>query len=243
MITSNVIDRIFRIEYEERTGTCFTITVEDEMYLITARHIVKKIKESDIVQIYRDGEWEERSVRLIGHTSPLVDISVLTGDLCFSGNAPMPASRDRLAYGQDMYFLGFPDSIVNIDQASSLAMKMNKGFPFPIVKHAIFSGIGNDNHFFIDGHGNRGFSGGPVVFRPNGSKYYQVAGVISKYAPEINPVYKIYENELQAKNDGGGTDPIGYFRGNSGITTVSWIKHAIDLIEKLTNEHPKPNPL
>ena len=84
------------------------------MYLITARHIVKEIKGSDIVQIYRDGKWENRSVNLIGHASLSVDISVLTADLYFSGNAPMPASRDRLAYGQDMYFLGFPDSIVNM---------------------------------------------------------------------------------------------------------------------------------
>ena len=198
------------------------------MYLITARHIVKEIKGSDVVQIYRDGKWEDRSVNLIGHASLSVDISVLTADLYFSGNASMPASRDRLEYGQDMYFLGFPDSIVNIDQASSLAMEMNRGFPMPMVKHAIYSGIGNDNHFFIDGYGNRGFSGGPVVFRPSDSKYYQVAGVIIKYAPEITPVY---ETELEAANDGSGKSPIGYFRGNSGTITVSWIKHAIDLIE------------
>ena len=59
MITSNVIERTFRINYKGRGGTCFTITVEDEMYLITARHIVKEIKGSDVVQIYRDGKWEE----------------------------------------------------------------------------------------------------------------------------------------------------------------------------------------
>ena len=228
MITSNVIERTFRIDYKGRTGTCFTITIDNKEYLITARHIVKKIKGSDIVSIYHDSKWVEIPVSLIGHASPLVDISVLTADLSFSGNAPMPASRDRLGYGQDMYFLGFPDSIVNIDQSSSLAMEMNRGFPMPIVKHAIYSGIGNDNHFFIDGYGNHGFSGGPVIFRPSDSKYYQVAGIIIKYVPEIT---KIYIDELQAKNDGGGTDPIGYFRGNSGTTTVSWIKHAIDLIK------------
>ena len=45
------------------------------------------------------------------------------------------------------------------------------------------------------------FLGGPVVFRPSDSKYYQVAGVIIKYAPEITPVY---ETELEAANDGSG---------------------------------------
>ena len=227
MITANVIERTFRIKYKERVGTCFTITVEDEKYLITARHIVKEIIGLDSVQIYHDGQWVNISVRLIEHTSPLVDISVLTADLYFSGNDPMSASRDGLAYGQDMYFLGFP-SVVNIDHASSAAMEINRNFPVPIVKHAIFSGVGDDNHFFIDGYGNRGFSGGPVIFRPSVSEYYQVAGVIVNYTPEITPVYG---TELEAANDGGGKCPIGYFRGNSGTITASWIKHATDLIE------------
>ena len=227
MITSNVIERTFRINYKGRVGTCFTITVEDEMYLITARHIVEEITGLDSVRIYHDGKWVNISVNLMGHASKSVDVSVLTADLYFSGNAPMPASRDRLAYGQDVYFLGFPD-VVNHD--SSSGMEINRNFPFPIVKHAIFSGVGDDNHFFIDGYGNRGFSGAPLIFKPFNSKEYdyRVAGVIVNFKAEIIPVY---EHELQVKNDGGGTKPIGYFRGNSGTITVSWIKHAIDLIE------------
>ena len=229
MITDYVIKSIFRIKYEEWMGTCFTITVEGKMYLITARHIVKEITGLDSVQIYHDGKWVNISVRVIGHASPLVDISVLTGDLSFLRNASIPASRDRLGYSQDVYYLGFPDSIVETDKASSLAMEINKGFPLPMAKRAILSNVGNDNHFFIDGYGSQGFSGGPVIFRPSDSEPYQVAGVIIKYAPEIIPVYK---TDLQAKIDGEGTKPIGYFRGNSGITTASWIKHATDLIEK-----------
>ena len=227
MITSNVIERTFRIDYKGRMGTCFTITVDNKKYLITARHIVKEIKGSDIVSIYHDSKWVEIPVSLIGHASLLVDISVLTADLFFSGNAPLPVSRDGLAYGQNVYFLGFPN-VVDIDQASSLAMEMNRDFPMPIVKHAIYSGIGDDNHFFIDGYGNRVFSGGPLVFKPSDSEYYQVAGVIINYKSEITPVY---ETELQARNDGGGIKPIGYFKGNSGTITVSWIQHAIDLIK------------
>lgn len=224
MITSNVIERTFRINYKERVGTCFTITVEDKMYLITARHIVEEITGLDSVRIYHDGKWVNISVNLIGHASKSVDISVLTADLYFSGNAPMPASRDGLAYGQDVYFLGFP-GVVNIDHASSAAMEINRNFPMPIVKHAIFSGVGDDNIFFIDGYGNRGFSGAPLIFKPIDSKEYdyRVAGVIVNFKAEIIPVYD--------ENDREGTKPIGYFRGNSGTITVSWIKHAIDLIE------------
>ena len=228
MITSNVIERTFRINCKGRIGTCFAITVNNEKYLITARHIVKEIEEVDIVSIYHNNEWVRIPVHLIKHASPLIDISVLTADLDFSSNAPLPASREGFAYGQDVYFLGFPN-VVDIDQASSLGMKMNRDFPMPIVKQAIYSGIGDDNHFFIDGYGNRGFSGGPVVFRPRDSKDYQVAGVIINYKPEIIPVY-----ELQSENNEEERKIIGYFEGNSGIITVSWIQHAIDLIQDKT---------
>ena len=232
MITANVIEKTFRIKYKGRVGTCFTITVDNEKYLITARHIVEEIADVDIVSIYHDSEWVKIPVYLIGHTSKSVDISVLIADLYFSSNDPLPASRSGLAYGQDVYFLGFPN-VVDIDQASSSAMEMNRNFPLPIVKHAIFSGVGNDNHFFIDGYGNPGFSGGPLIFKPIGrdNDNYQVTGVIINYKPEIIPVY---ETELQAKNDGGGTKPIAYFRGNSGTITVSWIQRAIDLIKNNT---------
>ena len=115
MITDRIITNTFRINYKERIGTCFAITVDNEKYLITARHIVKKIKGSDIVQIYRHGNWADQSVNVIGHTCPLVDISVLTADLDFSSSTPLPASLDGLTYSQDVYFLGFPN-VVDINQ-------------------------------------------------------------------------------------------------------------------------------
>ena len=230
MITTNVFERTFRINCKGRVGTCFVITVDNKKYLITARHIAEEIAEVDIVSIYHDSEWVNIPVSLIGHTSKSVDISVLIADLYFSSNNPLPASGHGLAYGQDVYFLGFPN-VVDIDQASSLGMEINRNFPMPIVKHAIHSGLGNNKHFFIDGYGNPGFSGGPLVFKPSDSQDYQVAGVIINYKSEIIPVY---ETKLQAENNGGGIKPIGYFKGNSGTITVSWIQHAIDLIQGKT---------
>ena len=40
----------------------------------------------------------------------------------------------------------------------------------------------------IDGHNNPGFSGGPVVFTKPGSNDYKVAGVISGYKVQYEPV-------------------------------------------------------
>lgn len=228
VITNNVLERTFRIKYRERAGTCFTITVENEMYLITASHIAKEIRGYDVVQIYYNSEWLNLRVNLIGH-SELVDISVLIANLSFSPDYPMPATTANLGIGQDVYYLGFPNDVVNIDNLSASGMELNRNFPLPIVKHAIFSGasLRHDN-LFIDGYANQGFSGGPMVFMPHNSNRFHVAGVIVNYTPEIIPVY---QTKLEAKNDGSGKPPIGYFRGNSGTITVANIKHAVDLIK------------
>ena len=231
MITSNVIHRTFRINYKGNMGTCFTITIENKMYLITARHIVEEITGFDCVEIYYDGKWAKVRVNLIGHTSKSVDISVLTGNLSFSVDHPLPASCAGLCYGQDVYFLGFPN-VIDINEESSQVRELNRNFPLPVAKHAIVSCLVNKNHDWIDGYANPGFSGGPVVFKPGDSNDYHVAGVIVNCKPEIFPVY---ETELQAKNGGGlGSKIVGYYRGNSGTITVSNIERAVDLIE---NKH------
>ncbi len=226
MITANVLQRIFRIKYGNGVGTCFTIDEGNQRYLITAKHIVENIADHDTVEIYFNGNWENLKVNLIGHGSTGIDISVLTGDLSFSVDYPFIPSINGLCYAQDVYFLGFPN-VVNIDKLASSIQKMNRNFPFPIARKGIVCWI-NEDYILVDGHGNKGFSGGPVVFKPSGSDLYSVAGIIVKYQPEIKPVYG---TELEAKNNGGGNRPVGYYRDNSGIITAHSIKHALNLIE------------
>ena len=230
MITNNVIQRIFRIEYGGGKGTCFIIDKDDDKYLITAKHIIERIGDCDTVKIYHDSKWDDVKVNLIGHGERSVDLSVLTGDLSFSGNFDMPASIANLAYAQDVYFLGFP-SVVDVDKLAPSIKEINRNSPIPIARRAIVAWL-NDDYILLDGHGNEGFSGGPVVFKPNGSSLYSVAGVIVKYEPEIKPVY---ETELEAKNNGGGKKPVGYYRDNSGIITAYSIECALDLIDKNSN--------
>ena len=248
MVTRNVICRTFRISYNGRVGTCFIIDVDDRKYIITAQHIVEDITGEagpgsiDIVSLYHDGTWQPITVILIGHTPKNIDISVLSTMYFFDkdiervlapDDLPLSAKYDMF-YGQDLYYLGFPN-IVDVDESHDANM-INRKFPFPIVKHAILSAIGNEKNFLIDGYGNPGFSGGPVVFQPHGSQEFKVAGVVVSYTPEILPVYK---TELQAKNNSSCITPIGYFRSNSGLTTVSRIKHAIDLIKNFQANLPE----
>ncbi len=226
MITANVIQRTFRIKYKDRPGTCFIIDRGRYQFLITAKHIVEEITNSDIVELYYAGEWKSLHVDLIGHGKGNIDLSVLAGNFSFSVDYDFPTSTDGLSYGHDVYFLGFP-SVINIDTS---VQALNNNFPFPITRKAVVCGVDKD-YILLDGHGNKGFSGGPVIFKPINKDLYSVAGVVSKCADEIKPVY---ETELQAK--GENIKPIGYYRENASIVTVYLIKHAIDLIDQyLTN--------
>lgn len=55
MITTNVLQRTFRIKYGENTGTCFTIDVDDRQYIATARHVVDGIQRKDTIEIFHEG--------------------------------------------------------------------------------------------------------------------------------------------------------------------------------------------
>ena len=90
-----------------------------------------------------------------------VDVAVLSCPTQLAPMHPLAASADGLAYGQPVYFLGFPFGW------DGGAENINRDFPMPFVK----GGDCQRHHrqvtlrrFYIDAHGNKGFSGGPVVF-------------------------------------------------------------------------------
>ena len=192
MITANVIHRVFCLGFPNHHGTGFTVDWGGKQYLITAKHLVKDIKEKDTLNIFHENKWKPIDISLVGHCDEGVDISVLATNDQLSPPHPMEPSSGGLGYGQDVYFLGFPYS-----DGSSLS-KINRNFPLPFVKKAIISCFRSlkpetmmaTDRIFLDGHNNPGFSGGPVVFKERGKKEYKVAAVISGHMHRNEPVYQ-----------------------------------------------------
>ncbi len=162
MITNNVIYRVFHFQYQTRQGTCFTIDIDGKQYLITAKHCIKGISKSDRIQILHQKEWKYLDVVLLGESEDKFDIAVFRPTIQLSPSFPLEPSSANLSYGQDVYFLGFPYSL------SGDVGELNREFPLPLVKKAIVSmmlpGENGLESLYLDGHGNPGFSGGPVVF-------------------------------------------------------------------------------
>lgn len=215
--TSNVLQRTFQLAFDGSQGTCFTVDYNDRQYIVTAKHLIEKIKTPATIKIRHDESWKDCQVNLVGHCDETIDISVLTTNFQLSPIHPLPMDPDNIIFGQEVYFLGFPYGLnTNIGE-------LNRNFPIPFIKKAIFSALyAKLDLLFLDGHNNPGFSGGPVVFsqRQNSSKGFSVAGVISGYQASTQPVYRAGEaTTLESEY-------------NTGIICAYGIKHVIRLIDQ-----------
>ena len=221
MITSNILQRTFKIQFEDSQATCFTIDHENRQYIVTARHLVGSIVDESNVKIMQGDAWKNLPVKLVGHTDGDVDISVLAADIQISPTHLLNLTLDGMGFGHDAYFLGFPYGL-----GSDTTLEINRNFPLPFVKKAIISQISFDEGMImLDGHNNPGFSGGPVVFYPenNRSKGPSVAGVVAGYRHALEYVYP--DQELKGS-------PIGYYKYNTGIVVVYDINHVLNLIRQ-----------
>lgn len=216
MITSNVISRTFQLKYVDSMATGVVIDVDKRSYLVTARHFANTINGKVEILIRHEGDWKTLTTDLVGHAQGEIDISVLAPEIVLCPpTVPLPADMGGIVYGQDAYFLGYPYGLYG-DVGD-----LNRNFPLPFVKKAIVSCIEDDKdnvqRLYLDGHNNPGFSGGPVVFKGQNERNFNVAGIISGYRYDEQPIYK-----------GNSVLPFTY-RDNSGIIIAYGIKHAVDI--------------
>ena len=226
MITANAIQRTFQIRQGNSTGTAFAIDRDDRQYLITARHVVKSFASGGCLGVFHDRQWKNVTAKVIGIGSNEIDVAVFACDVRLAPPHALEASNAGLIYGQTVYFLGFPfgwDSGMD---------SLNRDFPVPFAKAGVVSAMitGDSSRIYIDAHGNKGFSGGPVVFVPNGRRpdEIRVAAVVANAPkPLLEPVVRKSGDPLIG-HDG---KPIAYFPENQGFVVAYDISHATDLID------------
>jgi hypothetical protein len=122
----------------------------------------------------------------------------------------------EIAIGQDVYFLGFPYKLWTDYGA------LSAGLPGPFLKKGTLSAVSFEypKTLHIDAINNEGFSGGPLYFFKDGNpRDVRVAGVVSKYRTEHEPVIDEQGNPTNLK--------VAY---NTGFMVAYDIKHALDII-------------
>ena len=220
------IHRTFHIRWNDSTGTAFTVDRGSKQYLVTARHVVHGIESGNTIKIFHDKGWKNLVVNVVGIGKVGVDVAVLACSVRLSPSHPLVASGAQLGYGQPVSFLGYP---FGWDAGGE---QINRGVPLPFVKAGIVSAIefGEVSRIFLDAHGNKGFSGGPVVFVPYGQpkNELRVAGIVSSYpVPKLLP---IVDRRGDTITDRRGK-PIAYVKENPGFVVAIHIKHALELID------------
>ena len=236
LITSNVIHRTFHIKWMLSSGTAFTIDHGNKQYVVTARHVVEGLKSGDSIEIFHDNQWKSLVVDVVGVGEDAIDVAVLACSIRLSPSHALLASSKGLVLGQGITFLGYP---FGWDAGGE---QLNRGAPLPFVKAGIVSAmeLGDVNRIFLDAHGNRGFSGGPVLFVLHGKRNNElrVAGVISYYPiPTLLPVV---DRDGDTINDESGA-PVAYVKENPGFVVAFDIRHAIELIDMNPIGYPLPN--
>ena len=217
MITSNAINRTFRLKHGKNIGTCFTIDVAARQYIVTARHVVADLLSGEVavVEILHDREWKLLPVTVAWLSEQPADVAILAPQQQLSHrDVTLEPTAGGIAIGQQVYFLGFTELEV-------LAPPGGAGFPMPLVRQGVLAGIMVQDDtmvLVIDGHNIPGFSGGPVVFKPQGSRDYRVAGVVSAYRPQPKPVLR------------AGQETEYYIAENSGLVVAYSLKAGIEHI-------------
>ncbi len=211
-ITADILRQTFIIKTDTLQGTCFLIEVGNQEYLLTAKHLFKTKLQNGVttnIQIYQENKNRNLKVQYLTHEDITCDIALLK--LFDSVKVMKPFSIEgQVTLGQDVYFLGFP-KFNNLDFYTS----SNIGI-LPLVKSGIISGwinTGIYNLYFLDGHNNPGFSGGPALCIDKTTGAPVIFGVISGYFIENKQVNKI-DTGHKSKVMISDSD---YIQENSGI--------------------------
>lgn len=217
MVTANVLYRVFLIKYGKHFGSSFTVDVDNRQYLISAKHFLIGLKDTDNIEIYHESQWKKLKVKRIDLKNQKIDILVLAPAQQLSPSLELEGSIDSIFLSQSVFFLGFPFGM-NVE-----AKSFSKYFPMPFVKKGIVSAMAFEDKeekiLYVDGYNNPGFSGGPIVFKDLKENKLKVAAVVSGYR---NQLVDIYEK-----------DKATAFKAvtNSGILLGYTIDSAIDAIK------------
>lgn len=215
----------------ESYGTAFVVTtMDDDQYLVTARHLFKQGCDEWRLSVSKDKKWLELELDLVGVGRGDVDIIVFKCPTALrSSEFKLELGVGGYSLGQDMFFLGFPYKLAG-DVGDFL-----DGLPCAYVKRGVFSmfDASGGHVLYLDAMNNEGFSGGPLLFAPSPLASVQapltpgqapqlrVAGVVSRFRVEHEIVY-----------DRDGNDTGMTVQYNTGIMAAYGMKHVIDIVQQ-----------
>jgi S1-C subfamily serine protease len=200
--SAEILRQTYKIQTDTLSGSSFLIEYNSREYLITAKHLFKKnLLNKSIVNInlLSEKENEKFKAKISISRDSSIDIAVLELPVSIKKLKPFNINP-TVTIGQQILFLGYPSFNGNNINTFSKAFGI-----FPLVKKGIVSALLDLNKYtlyFLDGHNNPGFSGGPVIgFDPIKNETY-ILGVVSGYIFEKKPLINDTLNKFSNENSG-----------------------------------------
>ena len=228
-IPFGILNRVFPIQFGPNVGTSFAIDVDGRQYLITARHLMPDISDGDEIRIFKGGIWRSIKVRPIFAKNPATDIVALAPERPIVPALDILLGIGEAIVGQDVYFLGYPFGLASKSKNQHIAF----------VKKAIFSAIDSTADggpiVYLDGHNNKGFSGGPIIFSNRSQdRRLQIAAVVSGYRNQPTEVEEVEVSDQESPTGQVRKKTIRFVRENTGIV----IAFSLGAIEKAIRQNP-----
>jgi S1-C subfamily serine protease len=216
-VPTEIMARTQFIRWGAEAGTAFTLGYLGKLYIITAKHVVAGVPDTNaVIQVRVGDRWEDyQTTNTIYPSSPDVDIAIFaTNEKQVEPYAIEPISGSSgVTFGQQLWFIGYPYGI-----GSNIP-----GHAFPFLKRGTMSAVDSSNKsaivYYIDGFNNPGFSGGPIVFWDFSLHKYEILGVVQGYKEEA------------AKTIVNGHQVDTAYLVNSGILVSYSIVHAMEAIK------------
>jgi hypothetical protein len=214
-VRAEAFERVLQLETAAGRGTAFTVEHAEREWLITARHL---IPEEPAPEVRLRSRHIDTRMRL-PFLPPLLDsadVAVAPLQQPITPQLELVPSTMGLMWSQQVYFLGFP-----FGMATQMSEDDHDRIAF--VKQAIVSAsvkLAGLQVWYLDGHNNVGFSGGPVVANTEQFATMQVVGIIAGNRTEGRPLV-VSDQPIE--------DAI--VPENTGIIVATDIRHALDLIE------------
>ncbi len=181
LITAEILRQTYFLKTDTLAGTCFLAEFNHEEYLVTAKHLFRsslRNRDTVRVELYLENNLVKLSGKHFIHPAKHLDLAVLKLERSISVLPTLPI-KINIAVGQVIFFLGFP----SFDNNSFRTFDTTIG-TLPLLKTGIFSGFSNETgtlKYYIDGHNNPGFSGGPVIAFNSDLQKTAIIGIISCY--------------------------------------------------------------
>lgn len=194
---------IFRPDAHNRekdiSGTSFVINHNDQVLLITARHLLPNTKDKQSINIliyHSSGSYARVDCVVNYHQNDKIDIAVL------SSTGITIESAIKLVPGEPVYTIGFP--AVNY-------LRDHSGNPVPVVKQLNYAGQFDQNKgvrkLMFDGFATEGGSGGPILICQN--EVWKLLGIVKSNIYEEQELTRIGEQKIVQKVNVGITSGFG----------------------------------